>query len=464
MEASRPHGDDLATHHSPYSEAAILAAAPMFDRERAMTTNHHIGRREFVSAMAGLTAGGLLAACSKGSSSSTGSSSKEMTFLNDSDIKDNPLGKAVDAFQQQSGIKVNVQPVPGEYDTKFHTVLAGNSPPDLIKINDDYVRGISKTGALRDLRPYIERDKIDTSHFNQDLYNFPTQADGSHTAWVIAHSPRLFYYNVDAFKSSGAALPPTSWTSQGWTWDDFESSAKKLTIDGKRYGALVYLDSGFEQTFSVNNGSPTGIFSSDGTEFTLADPKAAEAIQWATDLTCKAHVQPAWGDLQSTNADLQMFAQGRLAMFFSQFSTLPYLLKNVKDFDFDVTPPPAGPGGQKTESSVVTYAIPAKAKNPDAAWELLNFLTSVEGGKIFVEGNMWLAMDDRALSALSKPPAHVQLFADAVAHSTLPNQTDNTLGARQIYRPLLDDVYNCGKQASAVLTTAKPRVGKALAE
>jgi multiple sugar transport system substrate-binding protein len=343
-------------------------------------------------------------------------------------------------------------------------VLSGGKPPDLIKINDDYVRGMSATGALLDLSTYIERDKLDTSRFPKDLFEFPKQADGTHTAWVIAHSPRLFYYNVDMFEEAGVPLPPTTWTPDGWTWDDFLETAKALTVKGERFGALAYLDTGYEQTFAVNNGSPTGIFSADGKSFTLSEPEAAEAVQWATDLTCVHGVQPAWGDLQSDNADLQLFAQGKLGMLFSQFSTLPYLAENVKDFTFDVAPPPAGPADQLTESSVVTYAIPAKAENPDAAWELLKFLTSEEGGTFFVEGNMWLSMDDRPLELLSEPPAHVGLFVEAVEHSTLPNQTSNTLGARQIYRPMLDDVYNCNAKAADVLSQAKPGVDESLAQ
>jgi len=410
----------------------------------------------------GATAAALLAGCG-GPGGGGGGGSKSMTFLNDSDIKDNPFGKAVEAFQQASGISVEVQPVPSDYDTKFRTVLSGK-PPDLVKINDDYVRGISATGALLDLAPLIERDKVDTSHFPKDLFEFPRQADGKHTAWVIAHSPRLIYYNVDLFKEAGVDLPPTTWSADGWTWDDFLSKAKALTKEGERFGALIYLDTGYEQTWAINNGSPTGIYSADGSSFTLGEPKAAEALQWATDLTCTHRVQPAWGDLQSTNADLQLFTQGKLAMMFSQFSTLPYIAKNVQGFTFDVAPPPAGPADQRTESSVITYAIPAKAQNPDAAWELLKFLTSEEGGSFFVEGNMWLSMDDRPLAELKEPPEHVNLFVEAVDHSTLPNQTPNTLGARQIYRPLLDEVYNCNAKAADVLAGAKAKVDESLAK
>ena len=421
-----------------------------------------VSRRKFVGGMAALAGSAALAGCGMSGGGGGGGDNTSMTFLNDNALKGTPFGEAVTAFEKKSGIKVTVQPVPAEYDTKFRTVLASGAPPDLVKINDNYVKGISTTGGLMDLTPLIEQEKVDTSKFEQNLYDFPKQEDGTRTAWVIGHSPRLIFYNPALFEAAGVPLPPTTWTSENWTWDDFIETAKKLTIPGKQYGALVYLDTGFEQTFSVNNGEANGIYSADGSKFTLASPKAAEAVQWATDLTCKLKVQPAWGDIQGDNADLQMFAQGRLAMMFAQFSVVPYLNQAAKDMTWDVAPPPAGPAGQVTESSVATYSIPKEAKNPEAAFKLLAFLTSKEGGELFAKGKMWLPMHKDALGALEGPPQHIELFKEAVSHSTLPHQTLDTLGARQIYRPALEKVYNCETQASSVLGTVKAQVEKIL--
>lgn len=193
-----------------------------------------ISRRQFTGGMLGVAASALLYGCGKGSSSSGGND--EITFLNDASVKDTPFDDALKAFEKDSGITVKVQPVPSEYDTKFRTVLSSGTPPDLIKINDDYVKGISTTGALLDLTPYIEKDKMDASQYPAELYDFPKQPDGTHTSWVIAHSPRLFFYNVDAFKDAGIDLPPTTWTGDGWTWDDFLETAKALTIPDERWG------------------------------------------------------------------------------------------------------------------------------------------------------------------------------------------------------------------------------------
>jgi multiple sugar transport system substrate-binding protein len=273
-----------------------------------------LSRRRFLAGLggisAGLAAGGVLAGCG-GNGNAGGGSKKGLTFLNWEAVKGNPLEEAIQAFEKQSGTSVTIQPaVTQEYDTKMRTLIAGGSPPDVMRINDDFVRGFSEQGALLDLKPYIDKDKLDTTQFAKETFEFPKQPDGSHTAWVLGYEPRLIFYNVDLFKKAGVPLPPTTWSPTGWTWADFEDRAKKLTDPSKKqYGALVYLDTGYEQTFTVNHGSQTGIFSTDGTQFTLPGSKEVEALQWATDLTCKYMVQPQWSAMQQDNVQNQMFAQ-----------------------------------------------------------------------------------------------------------------------------------------------------------
>jgi multiple sugar transport system substrate-binding protein len=52
----------------------------------------------------------------------------------------------------------------------------------------------------------------------------------------------------------------------------------------------------------------------------LSGDREVEALQWATDLTCKEKVQPPWSSLQQDNAETQLFAQGKLAMTWSDFT------------------------------------------------------------------------------------------------------------------------------------------------
>ena len=68
----------------------------------------------------------------------------EVSFMTWDQIADTPMETAINAFQESSGTVVNVQPTPGsgsDYETKMRTLLASGAPPDVMRINDDFVRG-----------------------------------------------------------------------------------------------------------------------------------------------------------------------------------------------------------------------------------------------------------------------------------------------------------------------------------
>jgi multiple sugar transport system substrate-binding protein len=363
----------------------------------------------------------------------TGSTS----FMNWDDIKGTPIEMVLQAYEKQTGRKVENVPNPGsgtEYETKVRTMLAGGTAPDIMRVNDDFVRYYSIKQQVRDLTPYIQRDKINPDDYYASIYDFAKQPNGTYGAWSIGNQPRVIYYNVNMFKEAGVTPPPKDWTKTGWTWNDFLETAKKLTKPNERWGALVYDDTGCEQTWTVNNGIPDGIFGKDGKSFTLADAKGAEAIQWLADLSCVHKVQPDRGQVE----------QG------------------------DVAPVP-GNVEQKSEGSLICFAITKPAKNPDGAWELLKFMGGPEGSKIFAEQGAWITTH-KASNSFMKPgaappasyPANLALFSKATEFATVVNFTENTETARNVYRQEFAKVWNCQEPAQTVLNRVRKDVEEAL--
>ena len=393
--------------------------------------------------------------------------SGEISFMNWDPIGGTPLETAINAFQEQSGITVNVQPTPTQdYETKFRTLLASGSPPDIMRINDDFVRGYSEAGQLMDLRPFIEASGLNPDEYNEHPFNFPVQPDGSHTAWSIGTQPAMIFYNKTMFEEAGVKLPPGEWTGEGWTWDDFLEAAQQLTNeDEQQWGAILSDDTASETIYSVNNGETTGIYSEDGTEFTLANPKAIEGIQWVADLSCVHGVQPPWSQLQPDDAGNQLFASGRVGMIQRTFGTASYFHQNVAEFEWDVAPVPAKES-QTTIATLIVFCIPKDAANPEAAWDLLNFIGGPEGGQIFAEAGEFAPVYTETMGMLEPvdgTPEHLALIRDAVANSTNENFSVNIPEARLIYRPQLDLIFGCQQSAEEVLTSIRPDVEAALA-
>lgn len=389
-------------------------------------------------------------------------------FMNWEAMEGTVTEAAILAYQEQTGNPVEIIPNPGtgsDYETKVRTMLAGGTVPDVIRTNDDYVRFYSNKEQFRDLTEYIERDGINPADFFESIWNFPQQPSGAYTAVALGNQPRLIYYNVDMFEEAGIPLPPTDWTSEGWTWDDFINIAKELTVEGERWGALIYDDTGCEQTFSVNNGVESGIYSEDGLTFTLAEPGGVEAIQWLADLTLVHGVQPERGLVTEDNAGNNLFIQQKVGMIFRTMGTRNYFRRNGADFNWNVAPPPAKVN-HVTEGSLICYAIPAAAQNPEGAWELLKYLLGPDGSQMFAERGEFIPAYRESAATIEaegdENPANMQLFVTSMDHVTIPNFTEFTENARNVYRPQLDLVWTGDATAEEVLTGAKAEVEEIL--
>lgn len=389
------------------------------------------------------------------------------SFMNWDAIEDTPIEAVINEYIQQTGREVEVIPTPGrgtDYETKVRTMLAGGTAPDIMRTNDDFVRYYSVKEQIVDLTPYIERDDVNPGDYYDPIWNFAMQPNGEYTAWSLGVQPRLIFYNVNMFNEAGVPLPPTTWTDEGWTWDDFLEKAQQLTVEGERWGALVYDDTGYEQTFSVNNGAEDGIYAEDGQTFTLSSQPGYEAIQWVADLTCQHGVQPEWGLVSEPDTGNNLFVQGNIGMIFRTQGTINYFRRNAGVFEWDVAPPPARVN-QMAEGSLITFTITKVGENPDAAWELLKFMGGPDGSKIFAARGAFVpAYKDSAelIQSEGEPPEsypqHMELFTTAPEYQTTVHFTENTENARNVYRPQLELVYTCETTAEEVLTGVEEEI------
>jgi len=418
-----------------------------------------MSRRSLLGGFGGLTVAGGLAACGGGSSS--GGDPDTVTFANWSSGTDAPLYTGIlDRYTSSSGISVVPQADVSydDYQTRFRTQLAGGAPPDVMRLNDDFFREIADKNQLLDISD--RTSELDVASLYEDVYAFTERPNGR-GGLAIGSQPRVVYYNKTLLDSKGITVP-TTWTMDGWTWDDFLAAAQECR-EGDRYGCIVVKDGGYENTFSVNNGGE-GIYSADGRSFALSEPEGIEAIQWAADLTVVHDVQPQWAELQPDNAELNFFASGQCAMLFGVMSTSKYLRDNVTDFEWGIAPVP-GRVKQVQEGSIILFVIPAKSQNPDGAWGLLSSMVSQEAGEMFASAGSFIPADRTAAEAVAGSATqgeNVALFAEAVEHNQSVNSTAATSQAQQLYRPALGRVYTGEVTAEEVLTGARDQINALL--
>jgi multiple sugar transport system substrate-binding protein len=422
-----------------------------------------------LAALAG-AAGPSLAACSgSGPAAGGGGGNGPLSFLTWDTDSESPLYTVAQDWAKAESTTVDLQSIPGgdEYEAKLRTVLASGAPPDSIRINDDFVKGYYAEGSLLDLREYMEKDGINPDDYYSVAFNFPKQPDGAHAAWPIMTNPGVIYINTDAFAEAGVELPPKNWSDEGWTWDDFLAAAQKLNIPGERYGCMVFPDTALETVWPVNNGSD-GIYSKDGTRFTLAEPPATDAIQWVADLALKHKVHPDFATItageNTPNWALSQLATGKVAMMLGLTSGIPYLRKNAK-VKFDIVPTPKKVT-RKTVNTMTVLAIPKESKNPDRAWSFLKYAVGPEASEVLATSRGFMPVSKSA-SKLFVPddqgPANLALVSQALENAVNENFSEYIQQARSIYRPVLDTVWSGQQTAAEALGGVAQKVNDVLA-
>jgi multiple sugar transport system substrate-binding protein len=233
------------------------------------------------------------------------------------------------------------------------------------------------------------------------------------------------------------------------------------------WGCTVYDDTGNEQTFSINNGSPTGIYSKDGRKFTLADPSGYDAIQWIADLANKHRVAPTRQQVSENGGIGTMFNKQQLGMRFTNTGSILAMRRDAQ-FTWDVTPVPMK-AKRMMEASIQTYALAVGAKNPDNGWRLLQFFTDQEVAKIFIDNGYVIPArktyaKDYTEANRGKNPANMALIVDSFNYQTQPNQTLDTQAARLIYRGNnINEIWDGKVTAKDGLTRVRAQVEEAIA-
>src|SRR4029079_12624566 len=134
---------------------------------------------------------------------------------------------------------------------------------------------------------------------------------------------------------------------------------------------------GFIRTISLIWGQGGQINPPDDiTKFSFTKPETVKAFQWIHDIFWKnklgAVTAADMGGLASTG---DAFWARKLGTLFQGMSLLPSVPADLK-MQWDVLPPPKGPGGRGQRVSVDGYIVAKTAKAPDLAWEVVKDLTS----------------------------------------------------------------------------------------
>ncbi|ATF16361.1 sugar ABC transporter substrate-binding protein [Brevibacillus sp. HB1.1] len=275
--------------------------------------------------------------------------------------------------QKNPGVKVQVEAYADGFDQKLVAAFGAKNPPDVMYMWDFPTYHAS----LEPLDEYVKKDpSVAIDDFYQGLLNY-NRFDGKLFGLPAGFSTRVVFYNKKLFNEANVPLP-----TDDWTWDDFKSAAKQLTVrDKKQYGFAVRSepDTYDLQQFVWSNGS--SFISPDGKaiEGYMNSKETAAALQIFSDLTKDKSALLVGGKNQQSGNDL--FKAGKLAMYDNGVWSLESYKKANVDFGTVVMPQfPGKPSKGVIGTSSVSIA--KDSKNKELAWEFLKFFVSSDAIKM----------------------------------------------------------------------------------
>lgn len=269
---------------------------------------------------------------------------------------------------QNPDIKVKYEPVTGDFFQKLQTDLAAQTEPDVFYVDVFWAQDLMERGLLLELDPYIQKDGVDLSDFEPALLQ-GFQYQGKTYGLPKGYSTLGLFYNKQLFSDAGISAPPTN-------WDELVEAARKLT-SGDRKGLAIPADHARFVPFILQAGGR--VFSDDRKQAFFNSPEAVQAATFYTGLVTKEKVADTPQALGVGWAG-DAFAEGKAAMVFEGHWMIPFMKDKAPDLQYGVAELPAGPnGGRGNFVFTVAYGASARTKHPEAAWKLINWLTSVEG-------------------------------------------------------------------------------------
>jgi len=312
-------------------------------------------------------------------------------------------------YEKRTGNKVEHTIMPSrQYWTKLQTSLASGEP-DVFWGNYPHKFDYYSAGLVEDLQPYIDRDKVDLSHFPQSLREM--YAWNGHTYGIPKDYDTIaLFYNKALFDAKGVSYP-----TNNWTWDDLRRAAKQLTDTAKGVHGIA-MDATDTQAglFPLVDTAGGSVLSPDGTTFLTNTPQVIETLKFLIAFSNEDHSSPNFAEMQELNA-FERFLAGKAAMIISGSYDAGDFYEGLGDSLAIAKLPVKSQDGNCIHG--LAFQVNAYSKNKEAAWELVKLFASKEAGDIM--GSLVISAYSGAEKVFINafPKLDIQLFVDAVKYA-----------------------------------------------
>lgn len=273
-------------------------------------------------------------------------------------------------------IKVDYQPVAGDYPTVMAKNFASGDVPDVFYVNADYAQQWIDEGFLAPLDDYIAKSGFDTSQFFDGYESIFKGKDGK--IYGLAKDGNTIGM---AYNSAIVTTAPT-------TMDELVTAARALKgTNGLK--APLCLNAGLDRGLAFLYANGGALLSTDGKSSAIETDASKKAVQAYLDLF-KEGLGMTAGDLGAGWCG-EALGKKSAAIAFEGGWLDPYMTSTFPDVKYSWAQVPTGSSGSPvTISFTVSYSIGAQARNKDQGWVLLSYLTGKDGMTTWTKGGVAL--------------------------------------------------------------------------
>jgi multiple sugar transport system substrate-binding protein len=336
-------------------------------------------------ALAALAAAALLGASACGGSGSGGSGTTgasattrasgtvTLASWSSSPEEEALLRKVIAAFEKSHpAIKVSYSVINGDYPTAMTARFSAHNPPDVFYVDSSVAPGWAKQGVLEPLDSYIAESGFGTSAFYPNLLH-GFQEGGKTYGLPKDWSPLGMEIDTSMLSAAGQRAPTT--------WQQLQSvaqaMARKNVVPG---GKPICLGADWARllAFVEQNG---------GSLQDVTSPKVAQAVEFYVGLIRKGLAQTP--DKLGSGWCGEALGKQKAAIIFEGNWLLPFMSSTYPKVPYEVFPM-VRHAQRGNLAFTVSYSMAKDAKNKQAAWVLLSWLTSKQGQTLWVSKGLAL--------------------------------------------------------------------------
>lgn len=330
------------------------------------------------------------------------------SWIDESGASSEEFLKVIKQYEEENpGVKITLQGA-SQQDIKesFQTAaLAGGGADIVVMDNSGHAIDLAAMGLLYPLEELTTDEELTAQYQEGPLNSGKFEGKYYSVPWYMDCTG--LYYNTERLDELGIDVPTT--------WEELSDAVDKAKEAG--YGGIITYQSAYAfYSFFYQNECPVIDTSGDVPKVVIDNEEGKEAWNYICDLISKGGLVESFKEATTWDKVYESFANGE-ATFLLGGDWCSTGVENINpDMDYGIAPMVKG----KTEATILggwTWNINVNCKNPELAYDLIQYLNSEKGDSIMsVEGKASARKDYDYAKALEGKDK-LKVFAEELSYT-----------------------------------------------